>query len=414
MKKAFLIGWKDVKLAFRDRAALLLMLAAPFLLTLGLGLVTGRFSGSSNTGISDIPFVIVNLDEGQLGTELVKLFESEDMADLLEPTSASDPVAARQAVDEDKLAAVIVIPAGFSESFLSSQDSIVAPAIELYSNPARPTSVGVITTILESFLARAEVIRAGSEVTLTQLLATGRLQPQEVAAAAERMANQQSDAGANNSSLTLKNVTESGAEVDFDVLAYMAPGMALMFLMFTTTNGGRSLLAEQRLGTLPRLLTTPVNTTQVLGGKVLGIFLTGAAQMLILIVASTLFFQLNWGDPLAVLLLVLSAVVGAVGWGMIITALARTPGQVSAIGSALMLGFGILGGSFINLDNMPNWFRVIAKITPNAWGLDGFNTLALGGGLANILTPILALLIMGLTLFIVSVFIINRRGFGQR
>ncbi len=414
MKKAFLIGWKDVKLAFRDRAALLLMLAAPFLLTLGLGLVTGRFSGSSNTGISDIPFVIVNSDEGQLGTELVKLFESENMADLLEPTSASDPVAARQAVDEDKLAAVIVIPSGFSESFFSSQDSIEAPEIEIYSNPARPTSVGVITTILESFLARAEVIRAGSEVTLTQLLATGRLQPQEVAAAAERMANQQSDAGANNSSLTLKNVTESGAEVDFDVLAYMAPGMALMFLMFTTTNGGRSLLAEQRLGTLPRLLTTPVNTTQVLGGKVLGIFLTGAAQMLILIVASTLFFQLNWGDPLAVLLLVLSAVVGAVGWGMIITALARTPGQVSAIGSALMLGFGILGGSFINLDSMPNWFRVIAKITPNAWGLDGFNTLALGGRLANILTPILALLIMGLTLFIVSVFIINRRGFGQR
>ena len=194
----------------------------------------------------------------------------------------------------------------------------------------------------------------------------------------------------------------------------MAPGMALMFLMFTTTNGGRSLLAEQRLGTLPRLLTTPVNTTQVLGGKVLGIFLTGAAQMLILIIASTLFFQLNWGDPLAVLLLVLSAVVGAVGWGMIITALARTPGQVSAVGSALMLAFGILGGSFINLDNMPAWFRVIAKITPNAWGLDGFNTLALGGGLANILTPILALLIMGVALFAVSVFIINRRGFGQR
>ena len=124
MKKAFLIGWKDVKLAFRDRAALLLMLAAPFLLTLGLGLVTGRFSGSSSTGISDIPFVIVNQDEGQLGTELVKLFESEDMADLLEPSSASDPVAARQAVDEDKLAAVIVIPAGFSESFFSSQDSV--------------------------------------------------------------------------------------------------------------------------------------------------------------------------------------------------------------------------------------------------------------------------------------------------
>lgn len=42
MLKTFLIGLKDVRLAFRDRAALIFMLAAPFVLTLGLGLVTGR------------------------------------------------------------------------------------------------------------------------------------------------------------------------------------------------------------------------------------------------------------------------------------------------------------------------------------------------------------------------------------
>ena len=45
MRKAWLIGWKDVTLAFRDVAALLLMLVAPFAITLGMGFVTGRFSG---------------------------------------------------------------------------------------------------------------------------------------------------------------------------------------------------------------------------------------------------------------------------------------------------------------------------------------------------------------------------------
>src|SRR5512141_1473269 len=48
MKKLFLIGTKDLKLMFRDRAGLMLMLLAPFLLTLGLGFVTGRFSGKSS------------------------------------------------------------------------------------------------------------------------------------------------------------------------------------------------------------------------------------------------------------------------------------------------------------------------------------------------------------------------------
>ena len=71
MKKMFLIGWKDVRLALRDSTALVLMLAAPFLLTLGMGAITGRFSGSSNVGISDVPVVLVNQDEGELGQALV-------------------------------------------------------------------------------------------------------------------------------------------------------------------------------------------------------------------------------------------------------------------------------------------------------------------------------------------------------
>ena len=74
MLKTFLIGIKDLRLAFRDRAALILMLAAPFVLTLGLGLVTGRFSGNNNSGLSDIPVIIINLDNDQLGNALVDTF----------------------------------------------------------------------------------------------------------------------------------------------------------------------------------------------------------------------------------------------------------------------------------------------------------------------------------------------------
>jgi len=151
----------------------------------------------------------------------------------------------------------------------------------------------------------------------------------------------------------------------------------------------------------------------VLGGKVFGIYLTGVAQMVILIGASTLLFGLRWGDPLGVVALVLAAVVGAVGWGMLITALAKTPGQVAAIGSAITLTFGILGGSFLNTDYMPGWFNAVAKITPNAWGLDGFTTLGLGGSLGDLGVPIAALLAMGALLFAIAVVLINRRGIAQ-
>ena len=53
MKKIINIAWKDLIIIFRDPASLLLMLGAPFLLTLGMGLVTGAFSDSdSSTGRS--------------------------------------------------------------------------------------------------------------------------------------------------------------------------------------------------------------------------------------------------------------------------------------------------------------------------------------------------------------------------
>jgi len=416
VKKIWLIGWKDVLLAFRDMAALILMLAAPFALTLGLGFVTGRFSGSSNGGVSDIPVVLVNQDKGQLGNELVSVFQSKDLATLVTPTVVDDPVAARRQVDEDKAAAAVIIPPGFTPSIIPAQGSATTGElvqIVLYVNPTRPTGAGVIQTIVNEFVSQAEIGRVGGQVAVTQLIGHGLIQAQDAARIGSQIGTRQASAAQSSSSITLKNVAASGEAVKFDSLAYMAPGLALMFLMFTVSNGGRTLLAERTQGTLPRLLVSPTSTSQVLAGKVLGIYLTGVAQMLILILASTLIFRLDWGDPLGVLALVLAAVVGAVGWGMLITALAKTPGQVNAVGSAIMLTFGILGGTFISIDDMPRWFALFSKITPNAWGLNGFTTLAMGGRLADILGPIVALLVMGAALFTIAVLIFSRRGIAQ-
>jgi ABC-2 type transport system permease protein len=417
MKKIFLIGIKDVRLALRDRTALLMMLLAPFILTLGLGFVTGRFSGNSSSGISNIPVIIVNQDVGQVGSALVDLLHSPDLQELVLVRDMSDEVAARQLVDTGQNAGVIIIPPGFTDSIISSPTTSAKteiPQIELYTDPTRPTSVGVIKTILDQFLGQVETGRIAAEVTITQLITNGLVQVQDAVAIGQEIGVQQAAAAGQTNAITIKDVTSNGKTIQFDVLGYMAPGMALMFLMFTASYGGRVLLAERNQGTLPRLLVSPTTSAQVLAGKIFGTFLTGAAQVFILILASTLFFSLHWGDPLGVLVLVLAAVFAAVGWGMLITAVAKTPGQVNWIGTAIMLLFGLLGGSFLNLEGMPDWFNLVSKITPNAWGLDGFTTLAMGGNLSNVMSPVLGLLAMGIILFIVSLLLFNRKGITQR
>ena len=422
MLKTFLIGIKDLRLAFRDRAALILMLAAPFVLTLGLGLVTGRFSGNNNSGLSDIPVIIINLDNDQLGNALVDTFNSKELADLMEPAIGSDPEAARQLIDDDEAAAVVIIPEGFTRSIIPQQgdfnnpDAVPEPVkIEVYANPSRPTGAGIVKSIVDEFLSRVNEGSLSGSVSILQLMASGRITPQQAEAAGLAMNQQlQTNAVDNTLAITINSSTADGEEVKFDILAYLAPGMALMFLMYTVSYGGRSILAEKTQGTLPRLLVSPTNASQILGGKVFGIFLTGAAQMLILIGASSLLFQLKWGDPIGVIVLVFAAVFGATGWGMFITALARTPAQVANVGMSITLIFGIMGGSFISLDQMPPAIQTFSKIAPNSWALDGFTTLGLGGTLADLSTPIAALLTMGTVLFLVSVVLFGKKNLVQK
>lgn len=419
MKKLLLIGFKDLKLMFRDRAALTFMLLAPFLLTIGMGFVSGRFSGGS-TGLSDIPVVIVNLDQKDLGNALVDLFNSADLAELVEPASMSDPETARRLIDDDQASAAIIIPKGFTDSIIPAEgtaidSNAVQPdpvQIEVYANPSRPTSAGVIKAIVDEFLSRVEEGRVSAITSMAGLMQSGLLNPQDMGNEMQELFMNANDS--DSTAITLKTDTEGAKAIQFDLLAYFAPGMALMFLMYTVSYGGRSILAERSQGTLPRLLVSPTSNLQVLGGKVLGIFFMGVAQVGILIAASTLFFQVQWGDALGVAALILAAVFGASGWGLLITAFARTPAQVGSTGTAVMLIFGILGGSFIQLDNFPPFMQTLSKITPNAWGLDGFITLALGGTLKNLIEPITALLIMGAVLFAISVVLFNRNGLVQK
>jgi ABC-2 type transport system permease protein len=418
MRKLLLIGLKDLKLIFRDRAALVFMLLAPFLLTIGMGFVTGRFSGSSG-GLSDIPVLIVNLDQEQLGNALADVFSSADLADLMKPSTSPDPQAARRSIDEDQAAAAVIIPEGFTRSIIPAEGTMfeagyVQPEpvkIEVYANPARPTGAGIVKAIVDEFISRVEEGRTGGMTSIVGLVQAGLIDTQNGEAEARKLFENVDQSA--STAIVLRNEEEGAEAVQFDIMAYMAPSMALLFLMYTVSYGGRSILLERSQGTLPRLLVSPTSSTQVLGGKVIGIFFTGVAQVGILILASALFFGVRWGDPAGVIVLILATVYGAAGWGMLITAMVRTPAQVGSIGSAIMLIFGILGGSFINLEQMHPIVQALSKITPNAWGLDGFTTLALGGTLADLAVPVTALLIMGTVLFVISVVQFNRRGMMQ-
>jgi ABC-2 type transport system permease protein len=404
--KILQIAIKDLLIAFRDRTGLLLMLVAPLVLTLGMALVSGRLTGGSGSGLANIPVTVVNRDDGTFGAELETAFSSEALADLLAPQTAADAAAGRALVDTNKVAAAVIIPPGFSAAVTGSQGMTADARIEVYANPERKVSAQVVTAVVEAFVQRMELGRVSAEVAIQEMIAAGIITPDKAQDAGLLVGERA--VSANESTLRLAANAQSQAAA-FDPMAYFAPSMSIFFLMFTVSLGGKSLLDEKNTGTLSRLGSAPIGEAAILGGKMLGIYLTALAQMIILVAANGLLFHVTFGDPLALLALVATLAAAATGWGILLAALARTPNQVTTWGSALMLTFGVLGGTFVSVSAMPDWFRLLGKITPNAWGIDGFVALGLGDGLPQIAGILVGLLGMAALLFAGSVWIIRRR-----
>ncbi len=414
MKIIFSIGWKDLRVIFRDRAALVLMLVAPFVMTVGMGLVTGTLGGSGSGGISQVPLVVVNLDQSTLGNALVEYLKSSQLSELLDLQESSDAAAARLLADANKVAAAVIIPPGFTASVIPQDGNTMTAVkeIEIYKNPSRQVSANIIQSVVEGFTNQVETFRLGGQVGAMQLVSYGLIPPEQAAQVGSQIGAGMASEQSSTQYLTLQ-ASQVATNEEPNYLMYLAPGFALLFLMYTVSLGGRTLLAEREGGTLARLMTTPIRPGQVLLGKMTGTYMIGLAQMLILIGASALALGVVWGDQLALVLLLLTAVAAATGWGMLLASLARTAGQVSSIGLAMTLLFGLVGGSFFG-GALPGLVSYIGMITPNYWGQRGFNTLANGGNVVDLLPIYAALLVMAGLLVGVSVIIFRRKGLLNR
>jgi ABC-2 type transport system permease protein len=103
---------------------------------------------------------------------------------------------------------------------------------------------------------------------------------------------------------------------------------------------------------------------------------------------------LDLGDaPAALALMVLAVSFAAVSWGLLIANVVRTSEQATIFTGVGNLLLGLLGGVMVPLFVMPGWLQAIGRLTPVAWGLEGFLDVFLRrGGLAQV-APRAALLL---------------------
>ena len=416
MFKIWTIALKDTLVRFRDRNALIFMLVAPLLISMIMGAAFGNMSGGSSP-IFEIPLIVVNQDEGELGErfadilEAIELETTEGQRQLFDVMPSDDEAAALEKVGLGEVRGVLIIPTDFSELIESGESGA---AVELVTDPSANVSPGILRGVVNDIAAEFS-----SAVIIVQTVPDQIVSYQDLLGAAlarfgtvfaEQFEAQVIEDGPQQR-ISLSTTTLGETDTEFNILGYFAPSMAIFFLMFSLFEGTRSILEEESNGTLHRLMTTPTQIAQILLGKIGGTFLTGLLQIVVLIAASALLFGLDWGtSPLGLLLMTVATVAAATSLGAFVAAFARNVNQAGIVGTAITLIFAILGGNFVQVGGFPAWLDVISKFTVNRWALDGFVTLTLGGGqTADILTNALVLFGLAGLFFILAMATFTRR-----
>ena len=407
--KIFAIAWKDLRSTLRNRPALVMMLVAP----LGLAALLGfAFGGSGGFDIAATKVVVANLDKGgaeagqNAGAAIQKILTSKDLSDVLATKTATSADAARKAVDNGDAEVAVIIPADFT-SVVYGSDPAATSQVELYENPTREIGGSIVEGVVGQVLADFNGARAAAAAAVALRDSGGPSASVVAARAAETFTH----AGGVSSGL---QVTQRSPEVgksgtDVSVTGSILSGMMIFFMFFGAANVARTILTEDRDGTMPRLFTTPTRHGTIIAGKFVAVFLTVLVQAIVLLIAGRLIFSIHWGRIDAVILLTVVAAGVAGGLALLVISFAKTPAQAGAIGSGVYLVLALLGGNFTGTAQTGTTYAFIQQFTPNGWLLHGWDTAMRGGGVADIRWQVLVPLGFAVAFFFFAVMKMRRR-----
>lgn len=370
----------DLRRRLRDRSALITAFVAPFALAaiISLALGAGGEGLEAKIGLvdSDGSLISRELTSGLLNPPPPGGRQQEGGLTFV-PVQSED--AALRDIDAERLGAALVVPAGFGAALGSGSPQ----PLRVVRDAERAITGEIAVAIGRELLARVNASSLSVAV---------------VDSATRGGSNDRAQVAAQAASVPLPIGLEMApVGGDLKLAAYFGPSMGVLFLFLTVGVGARSLLAEQREGTLARLRASPIRVTDIVAAKTVSVLVLGLASMLTLWLATSVVFGASWGPTLLVVLLIAATVFAIAGISSLVTALSRTEQQAEGATSMITFTLAILGGNFVSPGDLPEALRRLSLLTPNGWALRSFTDLSTGAADFTAIVPTLAVLaILGL------------------
>ncbi len=379
-----------LRLTYGERATLVFQVAMPLLFTFLVGQATGGFGDNTSSTAVTWTVAVVNEDNGDWGGLLLENLQVDPNLVVQEGERAT----AVTQVENGDVTAALVIPADFSQRLAAGQ----GVDLDFYSDPANTRDVQPVTEAVNAAISQLTGLLRVSAIS-TAVAAELGLFKQDVdsesyqleAVTLARAAWQQPPTAVQ---INEDELVVNAAEVIPSGIDQSSTGMMAMFATFGMLGGAAVLIQERQWGTLRRLAVMPIRKGSIIGGKLMGIVAAGVIQMVILIVAGALFFDVAWGNsPAALALMVVSFALAMSGLGMMMAALVKTLAQANALGTVLVLSMSALGGAWWPLEIVPDWLQTVGKLSPIYWAMSGFqDIITRGWGVTAVLPEVLVLL----------------------
>ncbi|MGC2620758.1 MAG: ABC transporter permease [Acidobacteriaceae bacterium] len=409
----------------RDRGAFLMS----FVLPIGFFTIFGFVFGSMRT--SDTPRVtvlLVDQDHSQASRALVAglLREPALNAQTHPKASKENPspqdytvASATDAVRNGDAPAALVIPSGFGANPISFGPGSKRPTFQILQDSSDPVAAQVVTGMLQKTVMMslpATMAQAGSQYLSG---AIGGLTPQQSArlnAGLDQLRDlqsQQNSTPGNGSSSAASNFSGFvsvdvhdvvGGKKRSPMISYYAAGVGVMFLLFTASAAGGSLLDESESGALDRVLSARVTMTTLLAGKLIYCTLLAVAQLTLMFLWAALVFHLDLFSHIpGFLVMTVCTAFAVASFGMLLASLARTRAQLGAFSTLIILTMSALGGSMFPKFLMSNAMIKVGYFTFNSWAIAGYTKVFWRDEpIRNLAPEVAVLLTSGIVLFVLA------------
>jgi ABC-2 type transport system permease protein len=389
---------KDLARQVRSPLAMTLVLAFPLLFS---GLLALAFGGSADPRIRKVELLVEDRDGSWLSGLVVSAAGSERVAEHFDVRAVEgDGLALLEA---GEASALLRIPEGFGEDLLDGRPV----TLELVRNPAQ----GILPEIAEQASAvLAEVLSAASSTLREPLSEVAALVREERDPALEDtlgIAARVHEIVEGSSGLifppaiAVETVTLRDEEAGraggsrpsgmAGVFTLVLPGISVWALFLVGDLAMRDLLREATGGTLRRQLVAPVPAGRIVLAKASFAAVLSAISLVVL--AAVGWVSGGRGvDPLGFVALSAALIVAVTGFASTVYGLAATERQGATLASVVLLAFAFLGGSFVQVDMLPQDVRRFAPLSLFYWGTTGYRDLLGEGAGVGDLLPNLAVL----------------------